>query len=142
MGGLVLKWLWSMAPPLVLVVACNWLFPSLVLSTERENWIRLVAASFAVQAVLAGWAGWRVVRRDAGGAWAAALAGGTTQLAWFVLIFGLAFATGPFRPIGFQEVPVPSWPQLGGLALQAGTAAALGLGGGALASLVQRRHAI
>lgn len=126
----MLNWLWAVAPPFAFVGACSVLYQSIVVSAQRGDWILLVAMVTG-QALLAGWAGWRVVRRRAGGRWAAALAGSATQLVTFSLI-GFAVAKG---------APVPSGSEAGGLALLAVIAAAPGLVGGTLASIADRRHA-
>ncbi len=137
----MLNWLWAVAPPFVLVVLCNWTYPFLIMSVQQEYWLRVLLLSQIVQALLAAWAGWRVVRRHAGTSLAAAIAGGTTQAATFGLIFGLAFATGPFRPAGFQETHLPGGAELAGMAVLALIAAVFGYGGGSVASRVERKHA-
>ena len=125
----MLNWLRSVAPPFALVAACNVLYPSLIASAEHGLWVLLVAMS-TVQALLAGWAGWRVIQRRAGDEWAAAWAGGATQLAPCVLI-GVALVKGAHAP---------SASEIGGFVLLAGIATALGFAGATWASILGRRR--
>jgi hypothetical protein len=104
-------------------------------------WFSLLLAGWAVQAVLAAWAGWRVVRSHAGGLWAAALGGAVIYAGPIALIFGLAWATASSRPVGFQDAPTLSAAEFGGFAFLATIAAMCGLVGAVLARVVERRHA-
>jgi len=125
----MLNWLRCVALPFALVAACNVLYPSIIASAEHGQWVLLVGMSTG-QALLAGWAGWRVIRRRAGDWWAAAWAGGATQLAPFILI-GVALAKG---------APAPSGSQVGGFVLLAGIATTLRFAGATLASIQGRRR--